>query len=185
MAKPTTVAGYLKGLPADRKAAIETIRKAIKKSLDENIEEGIQYGMVGYYVPHSVYPDGYHCDPKQPLPVASVASQKNHIGLYLFCVYTSEELQKWFVDAWKKSGKKLDMGKSCVRVKSVDDIPLDVLEALFKKVKAKAFIATYEKARGATAKKKAAKKKAPAKKAPAKKAAKKAAKKKAAPKKRG
>ena len=182
MAKPTTVDGYLKGLPADRRAALETLRTTIGKTIDKSLEEGIQYGMIGYYVPHSVYPAGYHCDPKQPLPFASIASQKNHIGLYLFCVYMNDDLQKWFVDAWKKSGKKLDMGKSCVRVKSIEDIPLDVVAALFKNVKAKAFIASYEKSRGAAKKKKPSAKKPSAKKAAKKSAAKKTTKK--VPKKR-
>jgi len=179
MNKPSTVSEYLDQLPQDRRDAIETLRKTILKNIDKPFEEGIQYGMVGYYVPHSVFPQGYHCDPKQPLPFASIASQKNHIGLYLFCVYMDEDLQAWFVDAWKKTGKKLDMGKSCVRAKSLDDIPLDVIAALFKRVKAKAFIAKYQDTLGKTAKKKVAKKKTAAK----KKAAKKTTSKKKAPKK--
>ncbi len=144
MDKPTTVTEYIAELPEDRRVAIQTIRETILGSLDKTLEEGIQYGMVGYYVPHSVYPAGYHCDPKQPLPFASIASQKNHIGLYLFCVYTDPELQAWFIEAWKKSGKKLDRGKSCVRVKDLDGVPLDVLSKLFKRARVKAFIKAYE-----------------------------------------
>lgn len=147
MAKPNTVEEYLEVLTSDRREALEAIRKTILKNIDAPFEEGIQYGMIGYYVPHSVFPDGYHCDPKLPLPFGSIASQKKHIGLYFFCVYMDEDLQKWFVDAWKKTGKKLDMGKSCVRVKTLEDIPLEVIAALFKRVKAKAFIKTYQASR--------------------------------------
>lgn len=159
MSKPSTVAEYLEQLPDQRREALEALRKVILKHIDSPFEEGIQYGMIGYYLPHSVYPDGYHCDPEQPLPFASIGSQKSHIGLYLFCVYTCPELQKWFVDAWKASGKKLDMGKSCVRVKKLEDIPMDVIAQLFKRAKAKQFIATYEASRGTARKKATAKKK--------------------------
>jgi len=144
MGKPTTVAAYLNALPAERRKSIEVLRQTIAKNIDKTFEEGIQYGMIGYYIPHSVYPDGYHVNPKEPLPFAQIASQKNHIGLYLFCVYQDDDLHEWFVDAWKKSGKKLDMGKACVRIKSADDAPLDVIGKLFKRVKARAYIKHYE-----------------------------------------
>ncbi|MCA9697399.1 MAG: DUF1801 domain-containing protein, partial [Myxococcales bacterium] len=113
MASPS-VADILASLPADRRAALETLRTVINEHIDAPFEERVQYGMIGWSLPHSVYPKGYHCDPRQPLPFASIASQKQHIGIYLFCVYMSAELQEWFVDAWKASGKRLDMGKSCV-----------------------------------------------------------------------
>ncbi|NRA57704.1 MAG: DUF1801 domain-containing protein [Phycisphaerales bacterium] len=145
--KPTTIAAYMKGVPTDRREALEQIRAVVNKNIDKPFEEGMQYGMPSWYVPHSVYPEGYHCDPKQPLPFASIANQKNHIGLYLFCVYQDKAVHDWFVDAWKASGKKLDMGKSCVRVKDLDGVPLDVLAKLFKKVKAKAYIASYDAVR--------------------------------------
>ena len=134
----------------------------IRKNIDKKFEEGLQYGMLGYYLPHSVYPDGYHCDARQPLPFASLASQKNHIGIYLFCVYTSPEAQDWLVREWKKTGKKLDMGKSCIRIKKLEDVPLDVLGKLIKRIKAKDFVASYEAslAGSKSAKKKATKKKA-------------------------
>lgn len=135
---------YLASLPEDLRAALSAIRKTIKKNLPKGYAEGIQYGMLGYFVPHSVYPPGYHCDRTQPLPFVSVASHKNHVGLYLFCVYMSPTIQSWFVDAWKATGKKLDMGKSCVRVKKLDDVPLDVLGELIRKVPVKAFIESYE-----------------------------------------
>ena len=92
--KPTTVAQYLAGLPKDRRDALQAIRKVILDNLDTDYAEGIQYGMIGYFVPHSVYPDGYHCDRKQPLPYVSIASQKNHMAVYMFCIYTSEEEQR-------------------------------------------------------------------------------------------
>ena len=103
------------------------MRKVILKNLDKDYEEGMQYGMIGYYVPHRVYPAGYHCDPKQPLPFACLASQKNYMSLYLMCVYGDTPLAKWFAAAWAKTGKKLDMGKSCVRFKKLDDLALDVI----------------------------------------------------------
>ncbi|MCB9914515.1 MAG: DUF1801 domain-containing protein [Planctomycetes bacterium] len=178
--RAATVEDYLASLPPDRREALQAIRAVIKKNIDPAFEEGMQYGMLGYYLPHSRYPQGYHCDPKQPLPFASVASQKNHIGLYLFCVYCDAAEQARFVEEWKASGKKLDMGKSCVRVKKLEDIPLDVLGKTFKRVKAKAFVAAYEAGlagtaagakRAKTATKKVAKKASASKKVATKKAA--------------
>jgi hypothetical protein len=147
--KATTVAEYLKSLPEDRRAALEAVRAVILKHKDKTIEEGMQYGAIGYYVPHKVFPPGYHCDPKQPLPFAGLASQKNHLGLYLMCLYVdapevSENALGWFREAWSKAGKKLDMGASCVRFKKIEDVPLDVVAALFKKVTAKKYVAAYE-----------------------------------------
>ncbi|MCA9256782.1 MAG: DUF1801 domain-containing protein, partial [Phycisphaerales bacterium] len=142
--KATTVEAYLKALPEDRRVAIEAIRKTIKKNLGKGFQEGIQYGMIGYFVPHSVYPPGYHCDPRQPLPFVQIASQKNHIGLYLFCVYMNEKLKGEFVDAWKKTGKKLDMGKACVRCRNLEGIALDAIGDTIRKFSVDSFIATYE-----------------------------------------
>jgi hypothetical protein len=157
--QPSSVTEYLASLPPDRRAALQAVRKVIRANLDKGYKEGVQYGMIGYFVPHSVYPPGYHCDRDQPLPYLSLASQKNHMALYLFCVYTSEEEQRWFRDAWSKSGKKLDMGKSCVRFKKIDDVPLDVIAALVKRTPVKKYVARYEAARdGRPAGKKTAKK---------------------------
>ena len=136
----TTVEAYLKGLPNDRRAAIETVRKVILKNLDKDYEEGMQYGMIGYYVPHRVFPAGYHCDPRQPLPFANLGSQKNHMALYLMCIYGDSEHAKWFRDAWSKTGKKLDMGKACVRFKKLDDLALDVVGEAIKRMPAKKWI---------------------------------------------
>lgn len=181
--KATTVEEYLASLPDERTHALEEIRKVITKNLDKSFAEGMQYGMLGYFLPHSKYPAGYHCDPKQPLPFMSVASQKNHIGLYMFCIYCSAEDQETFVKEWKASGKKLDMGKSCVRVKKLEDIPMDVLGRAIKRATAKRFVAAYEGSlAGSSTGRKAAAKKKTAKKASKKKTSKKASKKKASKK---
>ena len=154
--KVSTVQEYLAKLPEDRREALEAVRQTILKNLDAGFEEGIQYGMIGYYVPHEVYPDGYHTDPKQPLPFASLASQKNHMSIYLFCIYTSDDAEQRFVEEWKKTGKKLDMGKSCVRFKRLEDVPLKVLGRAIKRAKLKKFIASYEEAIPASKRKKRA-----------------------------
>jgi hypothetical protein len=149
-AKPATVKDYLAALPDDRRKALQAVRDVIRRNLDPKYEEGIQYGMIGYYVPHKVYPDGYHCDPKQPLPFASIASQKNHMAIYMMCIYGSPAEEQHFRKAWAKSGKRLDMGKSCVRFKKLEDVPLDVLGAAIKRATSKRFIAAYEASRDAS-----------------------------------
>jgi len=138
--KATTVAQYLAELPEDRRKAIEAVRRVVLENLDKDYEEGIQYGMIGYYVPHRVHPAGYHCDPKQPLPFAGLASQKNHMSLYMMCVYGHSDHASWFQQAWAKTGKKLDMGKACVRFKKVDDLALDVIGEAIRRVPAKKYI---------------------------------------------
>jgi hypothetical protein len=142
--KAKTVKEYLAELPDDRRAAIEAVHAVILKILDKDYEEGMQYGMIGYCVPHRVYPNGYQCDPRQPLPFAGLASQKNYMSLYLGCVYGSGEQEKSFREAWAKSGKKLDMGKACIRFKKLDDVPLEVIGEAIKRVPAKKFIEQYE-----------------------------------------
>src|SRR5579862_2483657 len=108
--KAATVPAYLASLPADRRAAVEAVRKVILKNLDKDYEEGMLYGMIGYYVPHRIFPAGYHCDPTKPLCFAALASQKNALSVYLMCIYGDEAHAKWFKEAWAKSGKKLDAG---------------------------------------------------------------------------
>lgn len=139
-----TVEEYLAGLPEDRREALQAVRKVILENLDKDYQEGMQYGMIGYYVPHSVYPAGYHCDPKQPLPFAGLGSQKNHMAVYLMCVYGSSEQEAWFRESWAKTGKKLDMGKSCVRFKKLDDVALEVIGEAIRRVPAAKFIEKYE-----------------------------------------
>jgi hypothetical protein len=142
--KALTVKEYLASLPADRRAAITAVRDVIRKNLDDAYEEGMQYGMIGWYVPHRVYPAGYHANPKQPLPFAALASQKNHMALYLMAVYGDESVASWFRDAWKRAGKKLDMGKACVRFANLDDVALDVIGDAVRRIPAKKYIARYE-----------------------------------------
>lgn len=139
-----TVAEYLSALPEDRRAALEAVRAVILKNLGDGLEEGMQYGMIGYFVPHAVYPPGYHCDPTQPVPFAGLASQKNHMSIYLMCLYGDEAQQAWFREAWAKTGKKLDMGKSCIRFKKVEDLPLSVIGRAVKRATLKRFLAHYE-----------------------------------------
>src|SRR5689334_6000278 len=121
-----TVKEYLAKLPADRRAAIEAVREVILKNLDKGFEEGMQYGMIGYYIPHRLYPAGYHCNPKEPVTYINLASQKNYMSLYLMGVYCGcgeggkeTANARWFREAWAKTGKKLDMGKACVRFKTL------------------------------------------------------------------
>lgn len=146
--KATTVAQYLKELPEDRRAAIEAVRGVILKNLDKDYAEGMSYGMIGYYVPHSVYPPGYHCDPKLPLPFAGLASQKNAMSVYILTVYSDESdpHSHWFREAWRATGKKLDMGKCCIRFKRVDDLALDVIGEAIRRFPVKKFIEHYESA---------------------------------------
>ena len=142
--KATTVKAYLDSLPADRRAAIGAVRKAILDNLDKGFEEGMQYGMIGYYVPHSIFPAGYHCDPKQPLGFVGLASQKQYMAIYLGTIYHDSDERDRFVTEWKKIGKKLDMGKVCIRFKKLDDIPLDVIARSLKRTKLKKYVADYE-----------------------------------------
>jgi hypothetical protein len=141
--KAKTVKEYLDSLPKERREALQAVRKVIRQNLDKDYEEGMQYGMIGYYVPHKVYPAGYHCDPKQPLPFAGLASQKSYMSVYLG-VYMNPEMALWFNQEWGRTGKKLDMGKSCIRFKKVEDLALEVLGAAIKRMPAKKHIAWYE-----------------------------------------
>ncbi|HYE62814.1 MAG TPA: DUF1801 domain-containing protein [Phycisphaerales bacterium] len=150
--KATTVKEYLATLSPDERASVEAVRKTILDNLDKEYSEGIQYGMIGYCVPHSVYPAGYHCDPRQPLPFAGIAARKGYVSLYLNCVYGNEGEREKFVEDWKKTGKKLDMGKSCIRFKKLDDIPLEVVGRAVKRLPAKKYIADYEAALAAMGK---------------------------------
>lgn len=143
--KATTPEQYLKELPADRKEAVTQLRNVVVKNLPKGFQEGMGYGMLGYSVPHSIYPAGYHCDPKQPLPFAGIASQKNFIAFYHMGVYAMPELLKWFVAEYPKhSTARLDMGKSCLRFKKSEHIPYKLIGELVKKVSVKDWISVYE-----------------------------------------
>ena len=160
----STVTEYLAALPADRRPAISAVRKTINDNLPKGYEEGIQFGMIGWYVPLSLYPAGYGENKKVPLPLVALASQKTGMVLHLIGLYMNPTLSEWFVSEYKKTGKKLDMGKGCVRFNKLDDLPLDVVGRTIARVSVKEQIATYEAARTRTAKAKPAVKKAKAKK---------------------
>ena len=143
--KATTVDHYIEELPEDRKKAIAELRKVIKKNIPKGFQEAMGYGMPGYVVPHSKYPEGYHCDPKLPLPFIGFASQKNFIAIYHMGIYADPKLLKWFVNEYPKHSKqKLDMGKSCVRFKKMEEIPYKLIAELMKKMSAKEWIEIYE-----------------------------------------
>ncbi len=144
--KASTPVNYLDELPEERKAAIGELRKIILKNLPKGFKESMSYGMLGYCVPHSIYPAGYHCDPKQPLPFMSLASQKNFIALYHMGLYSNPPLLKWFTEEYPKHCQaKLDMGKSCIRFKKMDQIPFKLIGELASKMSPADWIALYEK----------------------------------------
>jgi hypothetical protein len=144
--KAATPEEYIAQIPEERKAAFTKLRKVIKKNLPKGFSEGTAYGMMGWSVPHSLYPPGYHCDPKLPLPFIGIASQKNFIAVYHMGVYADPKLLKWFTAAHAKaSPKKLDMGKSCMRYKKSEDIPYDLIGELASKITPDEWIAIYEK----------------------------------------
>ena len=138
---------YLSNLPEDRKEVMKKLRNSIIKNIPKGFEEVMSYGMLGFVVPHSIYPKGYHCDPKLPLPFMNLASQKNFIALYHMGIYANEKLFNWFVAEYPKHCKaKLDMGKSCIRFKKMDDIPFELIGELACKVSITDWIKTYETA---------------------------------------
>jgi hypothetical protein len=141
----TTVEEYLQGLPADRRTAIRAVRKVILANLPKGYVECMGYGMICFVVPHNLYPAGYHCDPRLPLPLACLGSQKNHMALHLMTVYGDPAAEKWFRQAWAAVGKKLDMGKACLRFKKIEDVPLKVIGQLVARVPVKDHIARMEK----------------------------------------
>ena len=144
--KATTVEAYIAELPEDRQKMINEFRKVIKKNMPKGFQECMNYGMIGWVVPHSKYPGGYHCNPKDPLPFMGLASQKNSVNFYHMGIYGDPKLLKWFTDEHAKaSSKKLDMGKSCVRYKKAEDIPLKLIGELAAKISVDEWIARYEK----------------------------------------
>lgn len=143
----TSVDDYINQLPPERKEAIIKLRKVILKNLPHGFVEEINYGMIGYVVPHSIYPSGYHCDPKLPLPFMNIANQKNFIGFYHMGIYSQPELHDWFINTWPNhSSQKLDMGKSCVRLKKIDEIPYELIGELASKMTPEKWIYIYETA---------------------------------------
>lgn len=136
---------YVEKLPEDRKEVIQKIRTTVNKVLPKGFKETVGYGMIGWVVPHSIYPIGYHCDSKQPLPFMGVASQKNHIGFYHMGIYADEQLLNWFTENYPKHCKtKLDMGKSCIRFKKPENIPFELISQLVAKMTVEDWIKLYE-----------------------------------------
>ncbi|GAB3654470.1 DUF1801 domain-containing protein [Echinicola sediminis] len=136
---------YVKSIPEDRQEAFSKLRSTIQKNLPKGFQETMSYGMIGYVVPHSLYPDGYHCDPKLPLPFMNIASQKHFIAFYHSGIYADKEILDWFVSEFPKhSPYKLDMGKSCVRFKKPDHIAFELIGELVKKISVEDWIKMYE-----------------------------------------
>lgn len=141
-----TVQEILSNVPDDRKEAFNKLHNVIIKNLPDGFEAAISYGGLGYVVPHTIYPSGYHCKPAEPLPFAGIASQKNSINFYHMGIYSDPKLSDWFVSEYPKHTKqKLDMGKSCIRFKKPEEIPFDLIGALMKKMSVKDWITLYEK----------------------------------------
>ena len=145
----TTVDEYLASLPDDRRAAIQAVRQVVLDNLEGGYQEGMSYGMIGYFVPHSIFPSGYHCNPKDPLPFAGLASQKNYMSLYLMSLYMSSDgaEDQWFETEWAKSGKKLDKGKACLRFKKLGDLDLSIIGEAVRRMPAQRYIEIYQSAR--------------------------------------
>lgn len=136
---------YMEAIPEERREAMKKLRETINKNLPAGFKEGVGYGMMGWSVPHSTYPAGYHCDPKQPLPFLGIASQKNFISFYHMGVYADKDLLDWFVAEYPKYVKtKLDMGKSCIRFKKPETIPFELIGELVSKMTPQQWIETYE-----------------------------------------
>jgi hypothetical protein len=149
----SSVEQYLADLPEDRRELVEAVRDVVNAHLPDGYQEAMQYGMVGWSVPHTIYPAGYHTDPKQPLPFAALASQKNKVSLYLMALYIGADNAAespdvvWFQEAWRATGKKLDMGKSCVRFARLDQVPLEVVGQAIARIPVQDYIARYEASR--------------------------------------
>lgn len=144
--KTNSIKEYIEQIPQERKMYFNKLRNTILSYIPKGFEEQLNYGMIGYVVPHNLYPKGYHCDPKLPLPFISIASQKNFIAVYHMGIYANPKLLEWFVTEYPKHCKlKLDMGKSCIRFKKVEQIPYKLIGELVKKMSVKEWIDLYEK----------------------------------------
>lgn len=141
----STVDEYINELDEERKTVITKLRKIILENIPKGFEETINYGMIGYVVPHSIYPSGYHCDTKLPLPFINIASQKSHVAVYHMGIYAKEELMNWFTSEYPKySKRKLNMGKSCIRFKKMEDIPYQLIGELVSKMTVEDWVNCYE-----------------------------------------
>jgi uncharacterized protein YdhG (YjbR/CyaY superfamily) len=147
--KASRISGYLAELPEDRRQVVDRLRKIIKKNLPKGFQEVMSYGMIGYVIPHKIYPAGYHCDPSLPLPFINLASQKKFVALYHMGLYSDKKLLDWFTREWKKATtSRLDMGKSCIRFKKPESIPYELIGQLAGKMTPEDWIKKYEAARG-------------------------------------
>lgn len=146
MSKYANIAEYLETIPEERISPYNKLREVINENIDKGFQEGLSYNMPGWSVPLDTYPDGYHCKADTPLPFASLANQKGFIAVYHMGVYADEKLYEWFTGAYPKHSKrKLDMGKSCIRFKKMDDIPYELIGQLMKKMTMKQWVKLYEK----------------------------------------
>ncbi|MBL0340538.1 MAG: DUF1801 domain-containing protein [Bacteroidetes bacterium] len=144
--KEITPEAYIESLPEERKTAISELRKVIKKNLPKGFVEEMSYGMIGYVIPHKLYPAGYHCNPKLPVPFMNIASQKNFVAIYHMGLYAKPEMLKWFTTEYQKNNtSKLDMGKSCMRFKKMDQIPFKLIGELASKMTPQDWLDFYEK----------------------------------------
>ena len=145
--KANNILEYKKNVPEDKKDVFDKLMKTVRENIPKGFSEELSYGIPAWVVPHSLYPKGYHCSPELPLPFVSIASQKNFIALYHMGIYSTTELLDWFMKEYPKHSKrKLDMGKSCVRFKKMDDIPFELIGDLMKKMNLKEWIEKYESA---------------------------------------
>ncbi len=136
---------YINQIAQDRQVAMQKLRNVILDNLPKGFQETMNYGMIGYVVPHSIYPPGYHCTPNLPLPFITIASQKNYIALYHMGIYADKKIYDWFVAEFPKHSKlKLDMGKSCIRFKKPDQIPFKLIGELVQKISLTEWINLYE-----------------------------------------
>jgi len=144
--KAESIEAYLKEIPETKRLYFEKLRITIIQNIPAGFKEQMSYSMIGYIVPHSIYPNGYHCNPKLPLPFVNIASQKKFMVLYHMGLYANKELLNWFVNQYPNYSKyKLDMGKSCIRFKKYEDIPMELIGKLMKKITVKEWINIYEK----------------------------------------
>ena len=140
----TTPEQYLAELPEDRRALVSALRQVVNANRPAGTVEGMQYGMLGWSVSREVFPAGYHCNPAQGVPYVSLANQKGGVSLYLFCIYVDAGLAAWFEQAWRETGKRLDMGKGCVRFKRLEDVPLELIGETLRRMPLQDFLATYQ-----------------------------------------
>jgi Domain of unknown function (DU1801) len=143
----TSVAAYLHGLPPERRKTINRIRAVIKKNLAKGFREGMQFGMIGYYVPHSLFPPGSHRNPKEPLPYAALASRKNHVAIHLIAAYADSAVERYLRDAFAAANLRLDMGKCCLRFRYTEEIPLDIIGKAIAMLSVGGWIQIYEDSR--------------------------------------